>query len=112
MSRGKYCAATPRPSTHRPRLSTAPRAALRRGLPWRQDAARRLPPGSGTAYAAGETHIFKQDGHWLRVTFQPQLDAAGRFAGGVHIVSDVTELKQVEQELQSSVSQLQSSSSR
>jgi len=55
-----------------------------------------------------ETHIFKQDGHWLRVGFQPQFDTEGGFAGGVHIVSDVTELKQVEQELQTSVGQLQS----
>ena len=55
-----------------------------------------------------ETQIFRQDGHWLRATFQPQVDAAGRFAGGVHIVSDVTDLKQAEQDLQSSVGQLQS----
>ena len=55
-----------------------------------------------------ETQIFRQDGHWLRVTFQPRLDAEGRFAGGVHIVSDVTDLKQAEQDLQNSVGQLQS----
>src|SRR5450830_125298 len=54
-----------------------------------------------------ETNVFAQDGHWLRVTFQPQRDAAGGFTGGVHVVSDITKLTETEQQLQRSLSQLQ-----
>ena len=43
----------------------------------------------------------------MRVTFQPVDDAAGAFAGGIHVVSDITELKQAEQGLIDSLSQVQ-----
>jgi PAS domain S-box-containing protein/putative nucleotidyltransferase with HDIG domain len=43
-----------------------------------------------------ETSIMEQDGAWLRVTFEPEFDDAGTFRGGIHIVTDVTDLKQAE----------------
>ena len=46
-----------------------------------------------------ETSTIEQDGHWLRFTFQPLTDEGGRVSGGVHVVTDVTELKQAEQGL-------------
>ena len=55
-----------------------------------------------------ETMLIQQDGRWQQVTFQPRTDAQGEFAGVIHIVSDVTALKQTEQELQSTVQHLQS----
>jgi PAS domain S-box-containing protein len=46
-----------------------------------------------------ETSTIEQDGRWLRVTFRPLNDAAGRPGGGVHVVSDVSELKHAEESL-------------
>jgi putative nucleotidyltransferase with HDIG domain len=50
------------------------------------------------AFASGqvETSILQQNGGWLRDTFTPQLDAAGRVLGGVHVVTNVSELKRAE----------------
>jgi PAS domain S-box-containing protein len=50
-----------------------------------------------------ETSLLEQGGVWLRVTFEPQIDAAGHVCGGVHVVSDVSELKESEQRLRASV---------
>jgi PAS domain S-box-containing protein len=36
---------------------------------------------------------------WVEVTVDPILDAAGRYAGAVHIISDITERKRMEKEL-------------
>ena len=57
------------------------------------------------ALASGqtETSIQEQDGRWLRVTFRPLADEAGRVSGGVHVVTDVSELKQAEQGLRESL---------
>ncbi len=55
------------------------------------------------SFARTETSILRQDGHWLRVTFTPQVDAAGRLHGGVHVASDVSELKEAEQHLLAAV---------
>ena len=41
-----------------------------------------------------ETSLIEQDGHWLRVTVQPLLGADGQMTGGVHVVTDVTDLEQ------------------
>ena len=46
-----------------------------------------------------ETSTIEQDGHWLRITFQPLIDEGGRVSGGVHVVTDVSELKLAEQGL-------------
>jgi PAS domain S-box-containing protein len=46
-----------------------------------------------------ETSTFEQDGHWLRVTFQPLTDEGGGVSGGVHVVTDVSELKHAEEGL-------------
>jgi PAS domain S-box-containing protein len=51
-----------------------------------------------------ETSVLEQDGRWLRFTFAPEVDAAGRVVGGVHVVSDVTDLKLTEQRLLESIS--------
>src|SRR5665647_741353 len=46
-----------------------------------------------------ETSAMEQDGHWLRFTFQPLTDEGGRVSGGVHVITDVSELKHAEQGL-------------
>ena len=46
-----------------------------------------------------EMTVFEQDGKWLRATFVPRFGAADEIVGGVHVVSDVTELKQAESQL-------------
>jgi PAS domain S-box-containing protein len=51
-----------------------------------------------------ENSFMEQDGQWLRVTFEPEIDAAGRVRGGVHMVTDVTGLKQTERRLLESIS--------
>jgi len=50
-----------------------------------------------------ETSFIEQDGQWLRVTFEPEIDGAGRVSGGVHVVTDVSELKQTERQLLESI---------
>ena len=57
------------------------------------------------AFASGqpETSLIEQDGMWLRVTFEPQTDDAGVVCGGVHMVTDVTDLKLGERQLQESI---------
>jgi PAS domain S-box-containing protein len=54
-----------------------------------------------------ETSVMEQDGHWLRVTFQPLTDEEGRVNGGVHVVTDVSELKHAEQGLRESLASQQ-----
>jgi PAS domain S-box-containing protein len=57
------------------------------------------------AFESGHTEssVFEQDGHWLRATFAPRVDDAGHVSGGVHVVTDVTELMQTERRLLESV---------
>ena len=50
-----------------------------------------------------ETSVYEQNGHWLRATFAPRVDDAGQVSGGVHVITDVTELKQTERRLLESV---------
>jgi PAS domain S-box-containing protein len=54
-----------------------------------------------------ETSLLEQNGRWLRSTFQPMLDALGTFSGGVHVVSDVTDLEVARRQLLESVAQQQ-----
>jgi PAS domain S-box-containing protein len=49
-----------------------------------------------------ETSVIEQDRRWLRITVSPEVDDAGR-GGGVHVVTDVSELKQAEQRLRENV---------
>ena len=53
------------------------------------------------AFASGlpETAIVEQDGSWLRITFDPEIDEDGRVCGGVHVVSDVSEIMEAEREI-------------
>jgi PAS domain S-box-containing protein len=60
------------------------------------------PQLRASASGQPETSILEQDGHWLRVTFEPRVDEAGHVCGGVHVVSDVTELKQATAALEQS----------
>jgi len=46
-----------------------------------------------------ETSTIEQGGHWLRITFQPLTDEGGRVCGGVHMVTDVSDLKHAEEGL-------------
>ena len=50
--------------------------------------------------------MLEQDGRWLRVTFDPELDAAGDVSGGIHVLTDVTDLVQAEQEARESAARL------
>ncbi|MBN1887032.1 MAG: response regulator [Thermoflexales bacterium] len=43
---------------------------------------------------------------WVQITVDPILDAAGRYAGAVHIISDITKRKQAEMELERRAEQL------
>ena len=54
-----------------------------------------------------ETSLIEQNGRWLRFTFAPELDAAGSVAGGVHVVTDVSDLKRAELRLLESVGRQQ-----
>ncbi len=54
-----------------------------------------------------ETSTLLQDGRWLRVTFAPHVDAEGGVTGGVHVVTDVSELKQTEDRLRDSIARQQ-----
>jgi len=44
-----------------------------------------------------ETDIIERDGVWLRMSFTPEKDATGQVVGGVHVVTDITQLRQAEQ---------------
>jgi PAS domain S-box-containing protein/putative nucleotidyltransferase with HDIG domain len=55
-----------------------------------------------------ETSFMEEDGRWLRVTFAPEVDAAAQVVGGVHVVTDVSELKQSERQLLQSITKQQS----
>ena len=61
------------------------------------------PQRSALVSGKVETGFLEQTGRWLRVTFQPLHDVAGELTGGVHVVSDVTELRQAERRLQESL---------
>jgi PAS domain S-box-containing protein len=45
-----------------------------------------------------ETMELQQGERWLEVTVDPIFDAAGQFAGAVHIVSDITERRKLEEQ--------------
>ncbi len=57
-----------------------------------------------------ESTVLRQDDRWLRETVQPVFDAEGRFAGGIHVVSDITEMKQAEERLIASLARQQAMS--
>jgi HD-GYP domain-containing protein (c-di-GMP phosphodiesterase class II) len=52
-----------------------------------------------------EVSVIEQDGRWLRVTFQPIFNDRGEFEGGVHVVTDVTEVEEAGRRLMESVAQ-------
>jgi PAS domain S-box-containing protein/putative nucleotidyltransferase with HDIG domain len=54
-----------------------------------------------------ESTMLEQGGRWLWVSFQPTVDAQGNFTGGIHVVSDISELKRAEERLIESLSRLQ-----
>ena len=45
-----------------------------------------------------ETMDLQRGDHWLEITVDPILDAAGQFAGAVHIVSDITKRRKLEEQ--------------
>jgi len=53
-----------------------------------------------------ETDVFSKDNRWFNISVDPLMDDEGNLMGGVHIMSDITERKRVEDELQSSRKQL------
>jgi PAS domain S-box-containing protein len=57
------------------------------------------PQRRAFATRRAEMTVFEQDGRWLRATFVPRFGPEGEIIGGVHVVSDVTELKQAESQL-------------
>jgi putative nucleotidyltransferase with HDIG domain/PAS domain S-box-containing protein len=72
------------------------------------DFAADCPHGRARMSGQTESHILQQGDRWLRETFQPVIDAAGAFAGGIQVVSDISELKQAEQRLIDSLAQVRS----
>jgi PAS domain S-box-containing protein/putative nucleotidyltransferase with HDIG domain len=50
------------------------------------------------AFETGEvcTTVLERDGRWLRASCKPQLGADGRVSGAVHVVTDITLLRQAE----------------
>jgi PAS domain S-box-containing protein len=67
----------------------------------------RCPFVRARASRAVEESIIEQDGMWRRVTFQPLLGDDGAFLGGVHVVSDITDLMVTERRLRESVARLE-----
>lgn len=53
-----------------------------------------------------ETEVFSKDNRWFEVSVDPLLDEGGNLLGGVHIMSDITDRMQVEEELQKSREQM------
>jgi PAS domain S-box-containing protein len=53
-----------------------------------------------------ETEIVSRGSRWFNISVDPLVDEDGNLIGGVHIVSDITERKRVEDELQASREQL------
>jgi PAS domain S-box-containing protein len=68
------------------------------------------PPGCPITRVAmtnqRETEVFAKNSRWFNVSVDPLLDENGAFVGGVHIMSDITDRKVIEDELQSSREQL------
>jgi PAS domain S-box-containing protein len=68
------------------------------------------PPGSPIKRVAKthqrETDFFAKNSRWFNVSVDPLLDENGALVGEVHIMSDITERKRVEDELQGSREQL------
>jgi PAS domain S-box-containing protein/putative nucleotidyltransferase with HDIG domain len=52
-----------------------------------------------------EVSVTEQDGRWLRITFQPVFGERGEVEGGVHVVTDVTDVEVARRQLLESVSQ-------
>jgi PAS domain S-box-containing protein/putative nucleotidyltransferase with HDIG domain len=42
------------------------------------------------------TSVLEREGRWLRASCKPRLDADGNINGGVHVVTDITQLRQAE----------------
>jgi PAS domain S-box-containing protein len=57
------------------------------------------PQQSALRSGQTETITVELDGRWLRITFQPLTDEQSGVGGGVHVVSDVSDLKRAEQGL-------------
>jgi len=55
-----------------------------------------------------ESNFWQMDGRWYNVTADPLLDDSGNLIGIVHIISDVTEQKQSEEDLRKSEEKLRS----
>jgi putative nucleotidyltransferase with HDIG domain/PAS domain S-box-containing protein len=66
------------------------------------------PHQRARASGHSESSVLQQGDRWLRVTFEPVVDAAGGFAGGIHVVSDISELKGAEQRLIASLAKVKS----
>ena len=56
-----------------------------------------VPEGVRSQTGQAETDIIERDGVWLRMSFTPEKDATGQVVGGVHVVTDITQLRQAEQ---------------
>jgi PAS domain S-box-containing protein/putative nucleotidyltransferase with HDIG domain len=50
------------------------------------------------AFKTGEvcTSVLEREGKWLRASCKPRLDTEGKVIGGVHVVTDITQLRQAE----------------
>jgi PAS domain S-box-containing protein/putative nucleotidyltransferase with HDIG domain len=57
------------------------------------------PQQSALRSGQTETITVELDGRWLRIAFQPLTDEQGGVGGGVHVVTDVSDLKRAEQGL-------------
>jgi PAS domain S-box-containing protein/putative nucleotidyltransferase with HDIG domain len=66
----------------------------------------RCPQRRSFISGRAETSVLEQDGRWLRITFDPELDEAGAVCGGIHVASDVTDLVQAEQQARESAAKL------
>lgn len=57
------------------------------------------PQRRAIASRHAEMLVYAQDGRWFRATFVPRFGPEDDIIGGVHVVSDVTELKEAEAQL-------------
>jgi PAS domain S-box-containing protein len=58
-----------------------------------------------------ETMELQIDKNWFEITVDPVLDTNGKYAGAIHIVSDITERKQAEEELKNNRERLKTANS-